>query len=385
VPGDRRRQVENTLGGRSQAASESHGGVAVLAHGGGHSRRCSGMATPTPMPMPGSEGTLVAVMPRSPSLTPAEAGTSATETPMLIFLYFHKAIRTELEALHGVAVLLATERTGDVVALAERCRFFFSIYKHHCDAEDAVQMLATSCGALFLCFWPFSPVASCWAGGLDPRSPLRLRSTSYYPSLPYLVPAAATLAGTAEEEQDPTSPPGWTGARVGRNRRGRRCLCERGGGTAGDGEMRKEEWSRVEARICGETRRVGWRVGKRVARRERGGDTELMARRSAGKCVARRERLARLMARRSSWRLARSSAGRDRRDEEGGSCRAHQGRGRAGGRGGERCGDRGRVGVSGGLERERIGRGRSSTAYWTIEIARWQNDRTERGRLLLHT
>jgi hypothetical protein len=39
-----------------------------------------------------------------------------------------------------------------------------------------------------------------------------------------------------------------------------------------------------------------------------------------GKRVARRERLARLMARRSSWRLAWSSAGRDRRGEEGGSC-----------------------------------------------------------------
>ena len=78
----------------------------------------------------------MAVMPRSPSPTPA--GTSATETPVLIFLYFHKAIRAELEALHGAAVLLATERTGDVAALAERCRFFFSIYKHHCDAEDVV-------------------------------------------------------------------------------------------------------------------------------------------------------------------------------------------------------------------------------------------------------
>jgi hypothetical protein len=76
-----------------------------------NSRRRSGMATPTPMP--GSEGTLVAVMPRSPSPTPA--GTSATETPVLIFLYFHKAIRAELEALHGAVMLLATERT-------RRCR-----------------------------------------------------------------------------------------------------------------------------------------------------------------------------------------------------------------------------------------------------------------------
>jgi hypothetical protein len=122
------------------------------------------MATPTPMP--GGEGTLAAVMPRSPSPTPAEAGTSATETPVLIFLYFHKAIRAELDALHGAAVLLATERTGDVEMLAKRCRFFFNIYKHHCDAEDAVRVLATPCGAPFLCFCPSSPVASCWMGYL---------------------------------------------------------------------------------------------------------------------------------------------------------------------------------------------------------------------------
>jgi hypothetical protein len=57
----------------------------------------------------------------------------------------------------------------------------------------------------------------------------------------------------------------------------------------------------------------------------------------------------------------------------------------AGGRGVVRGGDRGRVGVGGGLERVRIGRGRSSTTYWTIEIARWQNGRTDRDRLLLHT
>ncbi|VAH78885.1 unnamed protein product [Triticum turgidum subsp. durum] len=103
------------------------------------------MATPTPM---AGEGTLAAVMPLSPpppaaaeaaagSAAEAAAG-SAAEAPMLIFLYFHKAIRAELEGLHGAAVRLATERAGDVGALAERCRFFVNIYKHHCDAEDAV-------------------------------------------------------------------------------------------------------------------------------------------------------------------------------------------------------------------------------------------------------
>ena len=48
-------------------------------------------------------------------------------------------------------------------------------YKHHCDRDLR---------PLFLCFWPFSPVTSCWAGGLDPRSPLRLHSTSYIPFPP---------------------------------------------------------------------------------------------------------------------------------------------------------------------------------------------------------
>ncbi|KAL5228336.1 hypothetical protein ABZP36_016601 [Zizania latifolia] len=93
------------------------------------------MATPTPM---AGEGTLAAVMPRSPSSAAAAAAGSAAEAPMLIFLYFHKAIRAELEGLHGAAVRLATERAGDVGALAERCRFFVNIYKHHCHAEDAV-------------------------------------------------------------------------------------------------------------------------------------------------------------------------------------------------------------------------------------------------------
>ncbi|XP_051225497.1 zinc finger protein BRUTUS [Lolium perenne] len=95
------------------------------------------MATPTPM---AGEGTLAAVMPRSPPppATAEAAPGSAAEAPMLIFLYFHKAIRAELEGLHGAAVRLATERAGDVGALADRCRSFVNIYKHHCDAEDAV-------------------------------------------------------------------------------------------------------------------------------------------------------------------------------------------------------------------------------------------------------
>ncbi|KAJ3695692.1 hypothetical protein LUZ60_001069 [Juncus effusus] len=60
------------------------------------------------------------------------------EYPVLIFLYFHKAIRSELDRLHRAAVELATGGGGDVAELAERCRFLIEIYKHHCNAEDAV-------------------------------------------------------------------------------------------------------------------------------------------------------------------------------------------------------------------------------------------------------
>ncbi|KAF2931979.1 zinc finger protein BRUTUS isoform X1 [Oryza sativa Japonica Group] len=91
------------------------------------------MATPL-----ADEGSIAAaVMPRSPS-PPAAAAGSAAEAPMLIFVYFHKAIRAELERLHAAAVRLATERSGDVGELERRCRFLFSVYRHHCDAEDAV-------------------------------------------------------------------------------------------------------------------------------------------------------------------------------------------------------------------------------------------------------
>ncbi|TVT96758.1 hypothetical protein EJB05_58031, partial [Eragrostis curvula] len=87
-------------------------------------------------PMAGDASTSIsAAVPRSP---PPPGGSSAAEAPVLIFVYFHKAIRAELERLHAAAVRLATDRAGDVAALEARCRFLFSVYRHHCDAEDAV-------------------------------------------------------------------------------------------------------------------------------------------------------------------------------------------------------------------------------------------------------
>ncbi|KAG0483121.1 hypothetical protein HPP92_011205 [Vanilla planifolia] len=60
------------------------------------------------------------------------------EVAFLIFVLFHKAIRSELDNLHRAALLFATDGSGDVRWLLERCRFLFDVYRHHCDAEDAV-------------------------------------------------------------------------------------------------------------------------------------------------------------------------------------------------------------------------------------------------------
>ncbi|KAF8727465.1 hypothetical protein HU200_019073 [Digitaria exilis] len=93
-------------------------------------------------PMAG-EGPIAAAIPRSPPPPDAGGGGgSAAEAPVLIFVYFHKAIRAELERMHAAAVRLATTVDacpgGAVAALEARCRFLFAVYQHHCHAEDAV-------------------------------------------------------------------------------------------------------------------------------------------------------------------------------------------------------------------------------------------------------
>lgn len=97
---------------------------------------------------------VMALMPQDPvssidagaSSSPSSTSTSAVsggrkskdDSPLLIFVLFHKAIRKEFERLHRAAVSFATDGSGNVRWLSERCRFLFDIYKHHCNAEDAV-------------------------------------------------------------------------------------------------------------------------------------------------------------------------------------------------------------------------------------------------------
>ncbi|PQQ01183.1 uncharacterized protein Pyn_18684 [Prunus yedoensis var. nudiflora] len=54
------------------------------------------------------------------------------------FLFFHKAIRKELDALHRSAMAFATGKRTDIRPLLERYHFLRSIYKHHSNAEDEV-------------------------------------------------------------------------------------------------------------------------------------------------------------------------------------------------------------------------------------------------------
>uniref|UniRef100_A0A2P2K0V3 Uncharacterized protein LOC105113207 isoform X1 n=2 Tax=Rhizophora mucronata TaxID=61149 RepID=A0A2P2K0V3_RHIMU len=63
---------------------------------------------------------------------------SALRSPILIFLFFHKAIRSELDGLHRAAMAYASSVGGGFKPLLERYHFFGAIYKHHCNAEDEV-------------------------------------------------------------------------------------------------------------------------------------------------------------------------------------------------------------------------------------------------------
>ncbi|KAK9277135.1 hypothetical protein L1049_006674 [Liquidambar formosana] len=78
------------------------------------------------------------VNPLDPSPAKTCLNSSALKSPILIFLYFHKAIRSELDGLHRAAIAFATHQESDIKPLLERYHFLRAIYKHHCNAEDVV-------------------------------------------------------------------------------------------------------------------------------------------------------------------------------------------------------------------------------------------------------
>lgn len=96
------------------------------------------------MATPGIQNGGVSVIAAAPTVAPVDQNARAAATPRLsspirIFLFFHKAIRAELDGLHRTALALATNGSGgDIKQLMEKCHFLRSIYKHHCNAEDEV-------------------------------------------------------------------------------------------------------------------------------------------------------------------------------------------------------------------------------------------------------
>lgn len=89
--------------------------------------------------------------PLDPSPSKTCLKNSALKSPILIFLLFHKAIRSELDGLHRAAMAFATSQasSADIEPLLERYHFLRAIYKHHCNAEDEV------------CFWFHSALRHC--------------------------------------------------------------------------------------------------------------------------------------------------------------------------------------------------------------------------------
>ncbi|KAK6252682.1 hypothetical protein QUC31_014402 [Theobroma cacao] len=101
------------------------------------------MATPFSTLEAGGGGVAVMAGPLNPidSSAPSKSclKSSASKSPILIFLFFHKAIKAELDGLHRAAMAFATNHhDADLTSLLERYHFLRAIYKHHCHAEDEV-------------------------------------------------------------------------------------------------------------------------------------------------------------------------------------------------------------------------------------------------------
>ncbi|XP_073295080.1 zinc finger protein BRUTUS-like [Primulina huaijiensis] len=92
------------------------------------------------MAAPGIQNGSVSMMAVAPvDLNGRSAAELEPSAPIRIFLFFHKAIRTELEGLHRTAMALATNKNGgDIRQLVGKCHFLRSIYKNHSNAEDEV-------------------------------------------------------------------------------------------------------------------------------------------------------------------------------------------------------------------------------------------------------
>jgi hypothetical protein len=106
----------------------------------------------------GGVAVLSNLVPSSSSSTSSNGGggfnrSSLSESPILIFSFFQKAIRNELDALHRLALAFATGNRSDIQPLSERYHFLRSMYKHHSNAEDEVQSFRIYFSEIFVSFF----------------------------------------------------------------------------------------------------------------------------------------------------------------------------------------------------------------------------------------
>ncbi|CAN6451570.1 unnamed protein product [Victoria cruziana] len=107
-----------------------------------HSERVLSSQMVCPVNNPGTVDASSSPSSSSPASSQATAAAkenllkSSHRSPILMFLFFHKAIKTELDRLHQAALDFATG--GDIDALLARYHFLRMIYKNHVIAEDEV-------------------------------------------------------------------------------------------------------------------------------------------------------------------------------------------------------------------------------------------------------
>ncbi|KAK1298760.1 hypothetical protein QJS10_CPB14g00381 [Acorus calamus] len=100
------------------------------------------MATPLTTGIQRGDGVMALMGAAAAPVDPVELKSSLSpmDSPIQIFLLFHKALRSELDRLHRMAIAFATDRAGEGVVkpLFEQYRFLIAMYRHHCNAEDEV-------------------------------------------------------------------------------------------------------------------------------------------------------------------------------------------------------------------------------------------------------
>lgn len=63
-------------------------------------------------------------------------------SPIIEFVFFHKAIRVEMDRLHQDALAVENGTEKDIQAFIDRYIFLRTVYKHYCSAEDEVSFLS---------------------------------------------------------------------------------------------------------------------------------------------------------------------------------------------------------------------------------------------------